>query len=252
MTTYDKEYLQERHLRGELTTEEQTAFDQMLASDPEFAREVKAGELAVEGLKSLHIRQRIQEVRQQVGDQQKEKEAPTELKKKPGRVISIFRRPLSIAASVLVLVVAAYFIYLSFGSQSLYDQYNQHPTFAVTEMSASADYDLSRAEAAFQKGDYEVTQQELSAYLNARPTDTLALLFQGICQLELDNFSQAEGIFSDIQAGTSDFRDLGEWYLALTFLKQEDTERAREVLSNIAQDSEKYADAQALLGALKK
>lgn len=252
MTTYDKEYLQEQHLRGELTAEEQTAFEQMLAADPEFAREVRAGELAVKGLTSLRIHNRIQEVRKQVVADNIQEKPVEQTKEKKGRVISLLRRPLSIAASVALLITAAYFIYLSFGSQSLYDQYNQHPSFSVTEMSAAPAYDLSRAETAFQQGNYEVTRTELSAYLAENPTDTMALLFQGICQLELDNFTQAERIFSDIQAGTSDFQSLGEWYLALTYVKQEDVERAREVLSTIPQTSEKYAEAQKLLNSIGK
>lgn len=245
MSNFNKEYLHEQYLRGQLSTEEQAAFDQMLTADPDFAREVKAGDLAVKGLQSLHIHERIQEMRKQLGKSQIK--AP---EKKEARILTILRRPLSIAASVAVLVVAAYFIYLSFGSQSLYDQYNQHPSFAVTEMSAASTYDLSGAEAAFQQGNYEATRSELAAYLNANPTDTLALLFLGICQLELDNYPQAEDIFGDIQSGNSDFQALGEWYLALTYVKQENSAQAREVLSSIPQGSEKYAEAQELLSKL--
>ncbi len=247
MSTYDKEYLQEQHLLGKLSPEEQKAFDQILEADPDFAREVKAGELAVEGLKSLHVHNRVQELRKQMSAGQGEEKPEKPVKKKEGRVISLLRRPLSIAASVALLIAAAYFIYLSYGSQSLYDQYSRHPSFSVTEMSSAPSYDLSRAETAFQQGDYEVSQTELSAYLAENPTDTMALLFQGICQLELDNFSQAERIFGDIRAGTSDVQEQGEWYLALTYVKQKDTARARGILNAIPQSSEKYTQAQELL-----
>jgi tetratricopeptide (TPR) repeat protein len=119
-------------------------------------------------------------------------------------------------------------------------------------MSSSQAYDLSKAEAAFKQGNYDITRTELSSYLSANPTDTLALLFQGICQLELDNYSQAATIFSEIKSGTSDFQSLGEWYLALSFVKQKDFDRARQELENIPQGSEKYAEAQELLNSLKE
>ncbi len=250
MPNFDKEYLHEQFLRGQLTTEEQSAFDKVLASDPAFAREVKAGELAVEGLKSFHLHQRIQELRKKGQAQQlPDQESPKEENKKV-RLISIFRKPLALAASFALVVVASYFIYLSISSQSLYGRYNQHPSFSVTEMSSSQVYDLSRAEAAFKQGNYDITLSELSSYLSENPTDTLALLFQGICQLELDDYTQAREIFSQIKSGTSDFQSLGEWYLALSFVKEKDFDRARQELENISTNSEKYTQAQQLLNFL--
>ena len=227
------------------------AFKEILASDQELAREVKAGELAVESLKSFHLHQRIKEVRDQVQAQQLSgQNMPKEEKKKP-RLIALLRKPMALAASFALFVVAAYFIYLSMNSQSLYGRYNQHPSFDVTEMSSSQGYDLSKAEAAFKQGNYNITRTELSSYLSANPTDTMALLFQGICQLELDNYSEAANIFSEIKSGTSDFQSLGEWYLALSFVKQKDFDRARQELENIPQSSEKYAEAQELLNSLE-
>ena len=250
MSNFDKDYLHEQFLRGQLTAEEKSAFDKMLASDPEFSREVKAGELAVEGLKSYHLHQRIQEVREQVQKQQLPSQGGQKEERRTAKLISIFRKPMALAASFMLVVVAAYFLYISISTQSLYNQYNQHPSFAVTEMSSSPSYDLSRAEGAFKQGNYDITNSELSSYLSENPRDTMALLFQGICQLELSDYIQAENIFSEIKSGSSDFQPLGEWYLALTFVKQNDFDRARQELENISPGSEKYAQAQQLLKSL--
>lgn len=238
MEQFDQEYLLDLYLNGQLSGETQVAFDKALESDSAFADKVKAGELAIVGLKSHYIERRIAEIKKKVDGGAKIK------------TISWYRRPLAIAASIGLLIVAGIVAYLNINQTSLYQQYAEHPRLAITQMSSDGSYDLSKAETAFNTGDYTTARTELTSYLTTNPNDTLALFYQGIGFLELNEFPEALRIFTTIGNGQSDFQALGQWYLALTYLKQEDEVRTQQILQEITVDSEKYNDAQALLKKL--
>jgi tetratricopeptide (TPR) repeat protein len=70
------------------------------------------------------------------------------------------------------------------------------------------------------------------------------------CYLELDKYSEAEKIFSEIAAGQSAYTASAGWYLALSSLKQKDIKTCRNRLQSIPQSSSYYARAAELLRKL--
>jgi len=49
-----------------------------------------------------------------------------------------------------------------------------------------------------------------------------------------------------------DFKAIAHWYLALTYLKKEDTQKAKTALTQILKGEEKYEEAQSLLQQIEK
>jgi len=112
----------DKYLDGEMTPQEEAAFEQEVKTDTELAQEIELHQLAIVGI------QRIQKekVRMEVVECEVETERPTppvekpirevgEKQQKPLPVIPMWRKLLPIAATLL-LIPAIYFITLSFSN----------------------------------------------------------------------------------------------------------------------------------------
>jgi tetratricopeptide (TPR) repeat protein len=78
------------------------------------------------------------------------------------------------------------------------------------------------------------------------------MIFTGICYLELNKFAEAEIIFNKVAASESIFINDANWYLALTYLKLKDEEKAIDKLEEISKSTSQYSGkAKEILEELK-
>ncbi|MFT5891542.1 MAG: hypothetical protein ACI9Y7_001646, partial [Dokdonia sp.] len=68
--------------------------------------------------------------------------------------------------------------------------------------------------------------------------------------VEIENYADAEQIFVNLSTGNSVFKYKAQWYNALNFLKQGDTDRCKQILQDLPQEAENYKNAQELLKKL--
>ncbi|MCB0839928.1 MAG: hypothetical protein KDD99_24830, partial [Bacteroidetes bacterium] len=74
----------------------------------------------------------------------------------------------------------------------------------------------------------------------------------GICQLELGQFGEAQASFTQLIESSEIFRDQGQWYLALVYLKQGELEKCKVELENLAGKSGGFQQkAEGLLGRIE-
>lgn len=239
----------EEYLKKRLSPREEQAFEARLRQDSDLAAEVEWQQEMMEFLRRQADREALKAKLSAIGDKYLE---PEPSRKTTGaKIFRIGRRPWLVAASVAVLITATMLVFLLTDSRTLYQQYSQHPSLSLTEMSTQTGYDLAAAEQAFNNGDYPVAERELAEYLTQNPSDTLALLYRGISLLELGRIQPAREIFEAIRNGSSDLKDLGTWYLALSYVKENDRENARQVLEQLPQRSERYSSARELLKKLQ-
>jgi predicted Zn-dependent protease len=156
-------------------------------------------------------------------------------------------RWLAAAASLALVVVAVWFI-TSTGSPS-YRQYAQHdpPSFTIR---GAADQAASEAETAFNAGNYAAALSALDRLLAEQPGDPTALLYRGICLIELDRTAEARAVLAPMASGSSALRSEAVWYVALSFLKDKNTDACRAELLKIEAGEERYEQAAALLKKL--
>ena len=214
----------EDYLSGKLSPEEIAAVDQRLATDAAFAR-------AFQMQKSMNAFLVRENNKKQLIPQLEEL-GKKHFEKTTAKTIGINRRRifagLAVAASIALLIFALNQIF----QQPLYDQYAIHQPLNLIEKSESAQV-AAEAQEQFNNKNYKGAYQSLTTYLEQFPDDTKAILAKGIAALELDQYEDALAIFDQIHKGSTAFQSTGTWYLALTYVKQKNFEKAKEFLYQI-------------------
>ena len=235
----------DRYLAGELNEEEKAAVEARLSTDEPFAQEVQLRREMEQFLKQQPQREQLKEQFAGLGEKYF---ADGDSGRKEAKILGLSRRQWLFAASFALIVVAGALLYSQL-RPSLYEQFNSHPPLALTEKSSDG-INLSRVEQAFNTGRYREALDGLNQYLDNHPKDLTAQLFKGIAALELKQYDIAIPVFESLRLGDTDLQDYGAWYLALTYLRQGDRKKCRELLEEIPEGSELREQAERLLGKL--
>ncbi|WP_353484293.1 tetratricopeptide repeat protein [Haliscomenobacter sp.] len=236
----------DRFLRGDLPEEEKKALETELSQNADLASELALQKDMEAFLRKQTQRAALRDQLQAVGGEFFQ----TSEKAEPGRIVSLPRRQtlrwvIGIAATVTLLLVARFLL-----QPNLYDQFAQHPPLAMIEKSNEAQDNLAAMEAAFNQQDYARALPLLEAYQRQKPEDLQVELYLGICWLETQQYAKANAVFQKISQTESSFKDYGQWYLALSYLKQGNKTACRKILLEVPAESEFAAKAQNLLKRL--
>ena len=214
----------EDYLLGQLSPEEKATVERRLITDAAFAEAFQLQKSMLAFLVKENNKGQLIPQLEELGKKHFEKT--------PAKTIGINRRRiltgLAIAASIALLIFALNQIF----QQPLYDQYAIHQPLNLIEKSESAPT-AAQAQEQFNNKNYKGAYQSLTTYLEQFPDDTKALLAKGISALELNRYEEALTIFDQIHQGSTVFQSTGTWYLALTYLKQKNFEKAKEFLNQI-------------------
>lgn len=214
----------ERYVQGKMSPEEAQAFLSELTSEEqqELAFELGVKEGIGDKLRS--------DLREQVGQFEISARNKTE---------SRFR-PLSIAASILLLIGLSYWYFLS--SSSLYEEYySVYPNYEVTALRNNDDLTIrEQAYLAYDDGRYHAAI-DLFDQLIVENNDLPAHFFKGLGHLELGQMKEGQQHFLEvINAGHPDYEDAAIWYLALTYIKKDQYPEAKAWLQRL-ENSEDYS-----------
>lgn len=215
----------DRYLQGELSNEEVRSFKQRLKDDEEFAGEYSLRKGMDIFLEKERNQPNLESSLERLGDEFFEEE-----KKKT--TFSIYRNRIFIGLAAAAAIALALIIWNPFEATSLYDQYAIHQPISLTEKSTTAAIG-TKAEKEFNTKNYKEAYKSLSTYIEQKPDDQKAKLALGISALELDKLEEASSTFSAIQNSNSALKEYGTWYLALTYLKKGDNEKAKSLLTKI-------------------
>ncbi|MFN7117180.1 MAG: tetratricopeptide repeat protein [Saprospiraceae bacterium] len=233
----------DRYLSGQMDQEEKKAFDAEIAANPLLEEELALQKDMANFLKRKDQRDVL---KQQLHDISNDYFKTTE--QDQAKIVQLPRRRLSwmiaaSAAAVIIFILVWQFLL----SPSLFEQYAQYPPLALAEKSAATTIDWSQTETAFNSGNYEAAEIQLTEYLNTYPNDQLAKLYLGICKMELNKLEAAQQIFQSFSAADVSIKDYADWYFALSYLKAGDQDKSRAILQKITIDSPLYQKAQELL-----
>lgn len=242
---YDTQHI-DKYLNGELSQTQAKAFEEQMQSDTDFAYEVKLQQTAIEAVQYSNFMTKIKNVREEIAI----KEAPIsiEVQKEVAntpRVVSKPKRPgiirrLAPAIAFAAAALIALLIWQPW-QQSLYTPY----VLKTTQMS-SGKQALKEAQDTYNSGDYATALPLLEKFSN----NISVQIAKANAEYNLKQYDAAAATLQPIASGNSAYKNTANWYLALTYLKQDQSEKAKAALKEI-KSGDYYDGAQKLLKKIK-
>ncbi|MEZ5057131.1 MAG: hypothetical protein R2879_08860 [Saprospiraceae bacterium] len=163
---------------------------------------------------------------------------------KPGKG---FNLKAFIVLLIITLLVAflVYFLWPSGASQL--DRVFDMPIASLTLKGTNDEGLNSKAETAFNNGNYEEALDVLQELKLEHPMDAEVLFFEALSQLKTGNVQVAVDQLSSLSAGDSGLKYDAQWYLVLAYHQLGNEEAVNETLGSIPEDSPYYQKAEILL-----
>lgn len=219
----------DRYLKGQMTEVEQQDFEIFYQAHPEVEAEVRSYLLAKGSIWEAGMEAEKAKLDTLFDE--------TGFDAEPGSAGSSPFRPqmwLSIAAAILLLMVAGYFLLNNKAEpQELFATYYESPA-APEEMGISppgVDSLLQLAHTQFNQQNYP---NAIALYTQVTQLNGRAESWQYLAYAHLNMGKSQQAI--DAFLNDTQPNDMSEWYLALAYLQNENPEKAREVLQEIAKD----------------
>ncbi len=231
----DKDLL-EKWIEGQMDEAERAAFERRFDSEPELAQAARLRKEMDRYLKRrtqrAHFKSKLVEVRKAYEQTQRQ------------RALRLaWRRRLQWAAAVAaVALIAIWWM----GHPEPIEVYATYPPLSLTRRSGPVEDLARRAEMLFAAGQFAQAARTLDSLHRLHPTDTLALLYEGIAWFEAAEYERAIALLEPFPP--SGYWTTEAWYFAaLAYLALDRKEAARALLQRIPPQSGRYEQAQELL-----
>ncbi len=226
----------EAYLQNALDPEEKAAFEQQLDRDPELKKEV---DLQLELANAIET-----DAMQAALDRIHEQQFGVHAGKGQGRLIRRLR-PLAVAASVALLVIAGWWIFGNSPNSNgdLYAQYYETPPGLPTNLGLEDQTNFNEGMVDYKLGNFTAALEQWRPLLDSFPQNDTLRFFIGITYLETSTPDSAAMHLRQVQAipGSS----LGEeaaWYLAMVLFKDGKNEEAFSVLSSLSEQEHPFRE----------
>ncbi|MBF6608814.1 MAG: hypothetical protein ITG00_08765 [Flavobacterium sp.] len=207
----------QKYFENRLSAQEVASFDALLASDTEFAAEVRFQQNLKKAI-SAQERNKL-----------KEKFQSFESKK------TTFPNWLAYAASILVILGITYWIYmLNPSDEKLYSEYFETYPNVVEPIIRNNNGETTirtRAFAAYENGAYETSAAIFSSIAD-NSDDGTARFYQALSLMNIERTTEAAKILSDTDWSPR-YSDKALWYLGLCQLKLGEIEKCKTILRTI-------------------
>lgn len=162
---------------------------------------------------------------------------------------------ISSAVALAAIFTLFYFSFLQpISPSSAFEQNHDWNTLPSFQTKSSTEDNLAEATTLFKEEKYQEALSIFTKYTEENNAyNPNVALYIGVSHLELQNYTAAIETFNDLKNSNALDAHKAYWYLALTYLKQEDVEKAKNMLAIIVQKSSNYnhEKAQKLLKKLK-
>lgn len=173
---------------------------------------------------------------------------------KPNRTNRTFFYYLA-AASLLVFLAIQFFFNQNHSNKDLYYEYaslNELPSFVTRNTVDSLGIELVRAEKLFETKNYKAALAVFEPILESTKTDVNLYIYTGMAQTELGDNKNAELTFNRLINSELSNAQVGHWYKALLYLKQDKIKATKVLLHHIVSKSlYNHEKAKALLAQLE-
>ncbi len=241
----EDDILIEKYLNKSLSKEELTAFENRLLHDPSLQEQVNINKQLIDAINedswsfsSGHETEALKEYEDilnapQLQNLKKTIDHIQDGDKETSKVIRLSNwKRYAIAASIVAIGLFSYFMLQAPSNEELYTDYLQLETLPSLVSRSDDSQLLAQGQKAFEKGSYNDAITIFNeAFLTTKESGVY--LYLGISKLQLSQFDSAEKTFDDLIASDLIDAEKGYWYKALLYLKQDNTERSKEVLNKI-------------------
>ncbi len=240
-----------RYLEGDMGLQEKQEFETLIQSDPELQG-------LLEEYKNIHLTLKMKlapsEEDRAVGaalqqlNQQYFKDAAMAGPVKVTRVVPFvsYLKWMSVAA-VLVIGLLVWAPWRA----NLYEQYGISKEMSVAERGEGDKNNLEKAAAFYNVHDFVAAGKILEKEYLADTDNSLIAYYYGITLIENTSEAKARTVLSKLHNGESVFKYDAAYYIALSFIKQNNYPQALEWLEKIPRDTPSYDKAQELIKKLR-
>ena len=243
----------EAFVSGEMTSQEQSAFEQQLQTDPILKQQWQVYNQLHEHLTNKQSVEAgeilLKNTIQEAIDEHKAATAIT-AKAIPMRKKLLLSLSSAAAVVLLVLVVRIAFFAPPVNGSTLYAQYSGFEKLSVTNRGNEEDSLLKIAVEYFNNADYKHAVPALDMYLRKNPAQSRYQLAKGYALVQIGDYVVGEQDLLQVENGSSSYVSDAKWYRALSRLKQDKTEEAKDILKKIESGEEHYIKAQEILKKL--
>lgn len=235
-TEYDIE-LVEKYFDRELTEEEDRLITQRLETDQEFKALFEQEKILIQSIRLSELEQdlhRLKELEKNLSGDGQTGDGP-----------SFHVKPWYYAVAAAVALLATLSVWQlpqRANPEQLFEAYFT-PARNVYEPRVRGTDPAAQRAAAFQAyewGNYKLAVDQFTALLKEKQEPGM-LLLNGNANLMLGNVQAAEENFLALIRDFNELDDAGRWYLGLCYLKDGETNRAKEVLGELAKGEGLYA-----------
>lgn len=235
-----------KYLRGEMSEQERFIFENKIKKDTELAEEVNLQREIEDTLKDTEIldfHEQLDSVYKKLKEDGELLSGQNEIKKN-FRIFHI--RWYFAAASVIFLIGISTVLYLMLRpalNNRLYAQYFQpyDGSYIVRSEGIQTNIKYSQATDLYNAANYEKSWNMFNDICAKDSSDISVFFFKGISAMEINNYNDAIVSFKFIIKDNSTlFAEHAKWYLALCYLKDDDTTNALKLFKDIASGNSYY------------
>ena len=213
----------EAKLDGTLNEEQLQALRELEAQDADWSLKVEEVKTLRQDLESYLVKAELDKIHEEAYPEKTPK-----TRKLPQWIYAV-------AASITLILVgwiSFQFLFVE-SNEKLFTTYYETDPGLITAMSGTDSYEFDRGMVDFKEGKYEEALALWQPLLEENPTGDTLLYFVAMANLELENYSESqESLELIIKGNPSEFKQDAEWYLALLYLRNGQTEKAKGLFSN--------------------
>lgn len=246
----------EQYLDGDMPADMQYAFEKRLATDEQLQEQLNNLKAMRETL-GKHWQHEAEDTalneqfavlgKKHFGKNQTQ--ATTVSPKKPTIEQRIGPRTWVMAAALIALLGAVYFMFLP-TEKNLYASYRDFPKANFTVRGNTTDDAMAAAEKAFNTANYTAALPHFQTYLYNAPNDSEAQFFYALSLMENDQYDQAQAKLNALSKEKNIWGSEAAWYLVLNDLKAGNTTAAKKRLEGLSAANPHFGEAQKLLQEL--
>lgn len=219
-----------RYLDGEMSQEEREQFEKKLASDEGTRRRLEDLQIARDAVKMYGLKQQVASVHREMIGAMK----PTAVLRKMSRAQKIARYTLRIAAGLVFIAIC--FLAYNFFNLSSGKLYNEkYAPFELSSVRGENETEINGIEKAYRQQNYQDVVALAEKNIGSSIRDEF---LEAVSYLELDKPPEAIDHFSSVisrnrAADRPVYNDEAEYYLALSYLRTQNYEKAIELMNTI-------------------
>lgn len=235
-----------RYLEGMMTSEEMSSFEDQLLSDTELKKEFdlyKAIDNHYQGI-SDPISQTVDTSTLETYFKSDEAKSIKDSLERVGKMYNSnkqsFKFPRMIAASVigLMICISGYFL---LKKDNLYNEYYSSSDLPSLVSRGSDNTILEQTVVAFNNKEYDKVIDLSNDYTaNNTIVNVNVYVYRGLAYSELGDISNAIQEFNKLITSDSIDSSKGLWFMAMTYLKNDNQEQAKQVLKKVVEDQENF------------